>query len=115
MECYHCASAHVEYSRFHLYARPEELNREADAKLHERMLTSGVEIPDVDHWGDLAMPGQEAVDSLRSALADGTVSGSEDGRPPRSADGRVSELRWRRHVLRRRVEQSLPRLRPTTA
>ena len=27
------------------------------------------------------MPGQEAVDSLRSALAEGTVSGSEDGRP----------------------------------
>ena len=24
MECYHCAPAHVEYSRFHLYARPEE-------------------------------------------------------------------------------------------
>ena len=23
MECYHCAPAHAEYSRFHLYARPE--------------------------------------------------------------------------------------------
>jgi Rieske 2Fe-2S family protein len=81
MECYHCASAHVEYSRFHLYARPEELNREADEKLQERMRASGLDIPDVDQWGELAAPGQEAVDSLRSALADGAVSGSEDGRP----------------------------------
>ena len=79
MECYHCAPAHVEYSRFHLYARPEEANREADARLRERMRGSGLDIPDVDHWGELALQGQEAVDSLRSALADGAVSGSEDG------------------------------------
>jgi Rieske 2Fe-2S family protein len=79
MECYHCAPAHVEYSRFHLYARPEEVNREADARLHERMRSSGLDIPDVDHWGEQALPGEEAVDSLRSSLADGAVSGSEDG------------------------------------
>ena len=81
MECYHCAPAHAEYSRFHLYARPEELNREADARLRARTRALGLEIPDVDHWGEEALSGQEAVDSLRSALADGTVSGSEDGRP----------------------------------
>jgi Rieske 2Fe-2S family protein len=82
MECYHCAPAHVEYSRYHLYARPEELNREADARLLERTHTLlGLEIPNVDHWGELALPGQEAVDSLRSALAEGAVSGSEDGQP----------------------------------
>jgi phenylpropionate dioxygenase-like ring-hydroxylating dioxygenase large terminal subunit len=81
MECYHCAPAHVEYSRFHLYARPEELNRQADALLRERTRALGLEILDVDHWGEQALPGQEAVDSLRSALSDGTVSGSEDGRP----------------------------------
>jgi Rieske 2Fe-2S family protein len=80
MECYHCAPAHVEYSRFHLYARPEEANREADARLRERMRSSGLDIPDVDHWGERALQGQEAVDSLRSALADGAVSGSEDGK-----------------------------------
>jgi Rieske 2Fe-2S family protein len=81
MECYHCAPAHIEYSRFHLYARPEELNRQADARLVERTRAMGLEIPDVDHWGEESLPGQEAVDSLRSALAEGTVSGSEDGLP----------------------------------
>lgn len=81
MECYHCAPAHVEYSRFHLYARPEAINRESDARLRERTRALGLDIPDVDHWGEEALLGQEAVDSLRSALADGAVSGSEDGRP----------------------------------
>jgi len=92
MECYHCAPAHVEYSRFHLYARPEELNREADSRLHERTRTLGLEIPDVDHWGEQALPGQEAVDCLRSALADGVVSGSEDGRPVAPLMGKFQDF-----------------------
>ena len=54
MECYHCAPAHVEYSRFHLYARPVELNREADARLRERTRALGLEIADVDHWAEEA-------------------------------------------------------------
>jgi phenylpropionate dioxygenase-like ring-hydroxylating dioxygenase large terminal subunit len=92
MECYHCAPAHVEYSRFHLYARPEELNREADARLRERTEALGLAIPEVDHWAEQALPGQEAVDSLRSALADGTVSGSEDGRPVAPLMGRFTNF-----------------------
>ena len=81
MECYHCGPAHEEYSRFHLYARPAALNREADARLRERTQALGVSIREVDHWGLNAMPGQEAADSLRSSLADSAVSGSEDGGP----------------------------------
>jgi phenylpropionate dioxygenase-like ring-hydroxylating dioxygenase large terminal subunit len=80
MECYHCAPAHVEYSRFHLYARPAEANLEADARLRERTGALGLAICEVDHWSEQALPGQEAVDSLRSALGEGAVSGSEDGR-----------------------------------
>jgi phenylpropionate dioxygenase-like ring-hydroxylating dioxygenase large terminal subunit len=81
MECYHCGPAHVEFSRFHLSARPLTLTREADARVRERARALGVEIEEVDRWGLNAQPGQEAADSMRSALADGAVSGSEDGRP----------------------------------
>ena len=81
MECYHCAPAHVEYSRFHLYARPAALNREADARLRQRSAAFGLALTEVDYWGPNAVPGEEAADSLRSALADGTVSGSADGKP----------------------------------
>jgi len=80
MECYHCGPAHQEYSRFHLYARPAALNREADERVRLRARTLGVTIREVDHWGLAALPGQEAADSTRSALAEGAVSGSEDGR-----------------------------------
>jgi phenylpropionate dioxygenase-like ring-hydroxylating dioxygenase large terminal subunit len=81
MECYHCGPAHEEYSRFHLYARPAALNREADERLRERTQALGVSIRELDHWGQKASPGQESADSLRSSLADGALSGSEDGRP----------------------------------
>ena len=81
MECYHCAPAHREYSRYHLLARPPALNREADARVRQRALALGLAIQEVDHWGLKARPGQEAADSVRSALAEGTVSGSEDGKP----------------------------------
>ena len=81
MECYHCGPAHEEYSRFHLYARPAALNREADERVRARARSLGLELREVDHWGLKARPGQEAADSLRSALAVGAVSGSEDGRP----------------------------------
>jgi len=81
MECYHCGPAHVEFSRFHLSARPAALNREAQARVRRRARSLGVEIQEVDHWGLNAHPGEEAADSLRSALTDGAVSGSESGRP----------------------------------
>jgi phenylpropionate dioxygenase-like ring-hydroxylating dioxygenase large terminal subunit len=80
MECYHCAPAHEEYSRFHLYARPAALNREADERVRARARALGLELREVDYWGLKARPGQEAADSLRSALAAGALSGSEDGR-----------------------------------
>jgi len=80
MECYHCGPAHEEYSRFHLYARPAALNREADERVRARARALGLELREVDYWGLKARPGQEAADSLRSALAAGALSGSEDGR-----------------------------------
>jgi phenylpropionate dioxygenase-like ring-hydroxylating dioxygenase large terminal subunit len=80
MECYHCGPAHAEYSRFHLFARPAALNREADERVRQRARTLGLALEELDHWGLNARPGQEAADSVRSALAAGAVSGSEDGR-----------------------------------
>jgi phenylpropionate dioxygenase-like ring-hydroxylating dioxygenase large terminal subunit len=81
MECYHCGPAHQEYSRFHLYARPAPLNRSADERVRARARALGVALEEVDYWGLNARPGLEAADSARSALGEGAVSGSEDGRP----------------------------------
>jgi Rieske 2Fe-2S family protein len=81
MECYHCGPAHEEYSRFHLYARPAPLNRAADERVRERARALGVAIEEVDFFGLNARSGQEAADNARSALREGAVTGSEDGRP----------------------------------
>jgi len=81
MECYHCGPAHLEYSRFHLYARPAALNRAADEAVRARSRALGVAIGELDRFGLLAGPGQEAADCARSALGECAVSGSEDGRP----------------------------------
>jgi Rieske 2Fe-2S family protein len=81
MECYHCAPAHEEYSRFHLYARPAAQNTQADERVRQRTQELGIEICEANYWGANAAPGEEAAASLRSSLADGTVSGSEDGKP----------------------------------
>jgi phenylpropionate dioxygenase-like ring-hydroxylating dioxygenase large terminal subunit len=91
MECYHCAPAHREYSRFHLYARPAALNTEADARVRQRAQAQGLSIGEFDRWGLRAAAGQEAADSLRSALAEGCVSGSEDGRPLAPLMGEFSD------------------------
>jgi Rieske 2Fe-2S family protein len=79
MECYHCGPAHEEYSKYHLYARPAAMNRDADERVRRRACELGLEIVELDHWGPRASPGQEAAASARSALAEGTVSGSSDG------------------------------------
>jgi phenylpropionate dioxygenase-like ring-hydroxylating dioxygenase large terminal subunit len=92
MECYHCAPAHREYSRFHLLARPAALNHEADARVRRRAEALGLAITEVDHWGLKARPGQESADSVRSALAEGAVSGSEDGKPLAPLMGQFREF-----------------------
>ena len=81
MECYHCGPAHEEYSRFHLYARPAAQNTEADERVRRCARALGIEIEEFNYWGSNARNGQEAAASLRSALAEGTVSGSENGQP----------------------------------
>ena len=91
MECYHCGPAHEEYSRFHLYARPAALNREADERVRQRAASFGVEVQEHSYWGIQAQPGQEWAASLRSALADGTVSGSEDGKALAPLMGRFTD------------------------
>ena len=91
MECYHCGPAHEEYSRFHLYARPAPLNRAADERVRGRARELGVDLQEVEYFALNARPGQEAADSARSALGEGAVSGSEDGRPLAPLMGHFSD------------------------
>jgi Rieske 2Fe-2S family protein len=91
LECYHCGPAHQEYSKFHVFARPSAMNREEDAQIRRRAAAMGIQIAEMDCWGDRALPGQESADAARSALYAGYVSGSEDGGPVAPLMGRFPD------------------------
>jgi phenylpropionate dioxygenase-like ring-hydroxylating dioxygenase large terminal subunit len=80
MECYHCGPAHPEFSKRHVLARPAELNVELERAGRKRAEALGIVVPDIDHYGCAARAGCESVAVMRSALHDGIVSATDDGR-----------------------------------
>jgi Rieske 2Fe-2S family protein len=80
-ECYHCGPAHQEYSRRHIFARPEAQRLPADATMHERDRELGIALTDIDFFARDAQPGSESADCSRSALIAGYKTGSRDGKP----------------------------------
>jgi phenylpropionate dioxygenase-like ring-hydroxylating dioxygenase large terminal subunit len=80
MECYHCTPAHPEFAKRHVYARPEEQNVELERAGRKRAEALGIVVPDVDQYGCAAEAGRESVAVMRSALHDGMVSATDDGR-----------------------------------
>jgi Rieske 2Fe-2S family protein len=81
MECYHCQPAHPEYARRHVYARPAELNVEIERAARARAQTLGIAVPDIDQYACAAAAGAESVSVFRSALHEGNLSATTDGRP----------------------------------
>ncbi len=81
MECYHCQPAHPEYAKRHVYARPPEMNVEVECAGRRRAEMLGIVVPDIDGYGCAAGPGQESISVFRSALYEGQLSATDDGRP----------------------------------
>lgn len=80
MECYHCQPSHPEFARRHVYARPASQGADIERAARERSAALGIRIADVDAYGLNARPGQESIAVMRSALLDGHVTASPDGR-----------------------------------
>jgi phenylpropionate dioxygenase-like ring-hydroxylating dioxygenase large terminal subunit len=80
-ECYHCGPAHQEYSKRHVFARPQEQRVAPDARMAERDAALGLALGDYDAFAEDVEPGQESADCSRSAIVDGYHTGSRDGRP----------------------------------
>jgi Rieske 2Fe-2S family protein len=80
-ECYHCGPAHREYARRHVFARPGPQREAADEEMRLRDRALDLALDDFDAFAGDAEPGQESADCSRSALIDGYVTGSRDGRP----------------------------------
>ena len=80
VECYHCAPAHPEFSRYHATEKPDDEVAELRERAAARARALGIEIPRVDHWPDGGPAGQEIVHCTYDATYPGSVTGSEDGR-----------------------------------
>jgi Rieske 2Fe-2S family protein len=81
MECYHCAPAHPEFSRFHSTAKPYEETEALRAAAERRARDMGVSIPLAVDWPWPAEPNGEGVNCAHDAMFEGAVTGSEDGKP----------------------------------
>lgn len=83
-ECYHCAPAHPEFSVLHALARP-----------NNRALCAAPDpetgLADYEAWG--APDGRETARVMRSALTQGVLTGSADGRPLAPPMG-LAGARW---------------------
>ncbi len=80
-ECYHCATAHKSYAALHtLMLAPKRRDRVQDRMLNE-MGAAGLEALDVDRIDTRAPPGETGYGYSRTALFDGYLTGSRDGRP----------------------------------
>ncbi len=80
MECYHCQPAHPEYAKRHVYARPAEMNVELERAARARAESLGIIVADVDGYGCAAGAGQESISIFRSALHEGQLSATDDGK-----------------------------------
>jgi len=77
MECYHCAPAHPEFSKFHSTAKLPEETRELCEAAGRRAGAMGITIPEVYTWPGSGV--SEGVGCFHDATFEGSVTGSEDG------------------------------------
>jgi phenylpropionate dioxygenase-like ring-hydroxylating dioxygenase large terminal subunit len=80
MECYHCTPAHPEFAKRHVYARPAEMNVELERAARTRAAALGIVVADIDRYGCSSGAGSESVAVMRSALHEGHLSATDDGR-----------------------------------
>ena len=79
-ECYHCATAHPEYARMHTLMLDGEKRERLQGEMLGKMKYCGLPDLCVDYLDTKARPGEIGYGYSRTALFDGYVTGSEDGK-----------------------------------
>ena len=80
-ECYHCATAHPDYARLHTLMVDTKRREPLQQKMRSRMAACGLKDIDIDHTDGKALPGEFGYGYQRSALFEGYLTGSKDGKP----------------------------------
>ena len=90
-ECYHCATAHPEYARMHTLMVDPKRRVALQEKMLEKMGTCGLPKISIDRIDTKAAPGEIGYGYSRSALFDGYLTGSRDGKPVAPLLGKLKD------------------------
>lgn len=90
IECYHCATAHREYSKSHSRQAPEAKAAELRAAMMARAETVGLSRKSIDRFGSRAESGEQYFYD-RYPLYPGYKTGSEDGKPVAPLMGKIKD------------------------
>jgi phenylpropionate dioxygenase-like ring-hydroxylating dioxygenase large terminal subunit len=80
-ECYHCATAHPDYSRRHTLMVDRRKRDRLQKPMREKMAACGIRDMEVDCIDTSARPGEQGYGYSRTAMFDGYKTGSRDGEP----------------------------------
>ncbi len=80
-ECYHCATAHPEYARMHTLMVDRRKRGPLQEKMLARLEACGLRHIEIDQIDDQAPDGEMGYGYSRTALFEGYLSGSRDGKP----------------------------------
>lgn len=80
-ECYHCAPAHPEYARMHTLMLDPARRERVQQAMRDRMAACGIDDISIDRIDMAAVPGEIGYGYSRTALFDGYLTGSRDGKP----------------------------------
>jgi len=80
-ECYHCATAHPEYAQMHTLMVERKKRERLQGHMIDRMEACGIRDMHVDYSDTDAKPGQLGYAYSRTALFEGYLTGSKEGKP----------------------------------
>ncbi len=80
-ECYHCATAHIDYARMHTLILDDKKRERVQAHMLKKMESCGMRDIFIDRIDTNARPGEIGYGYSRTAMFDGYKTGSKDGEP----------------------------------
>jgi len=90
-ECYHCATAHPEYALMHTLMVDNRKRGPLQTHMLEKMETCGIKEIEIDKIDLNAPPGEMGYGYSRTALFEGYLTGSKDGKPVAPLLGQISD------------------------
>jgi Rieske 2Fe-2S family protein len=90
-ECYHCATAHPEYAQMHTLMVDDKRRGRLQGHMVEKFAACGIRNIDIDHIDTDAPEGQLGYAYSRTALFEGYLTGSKEGKPVAPLLGNIKD------------------------